>query len=55
MNSSFDGRNRFFKMKVYHALGVFVSWLAWITSAIGNSNQPSELNVVNRLYTHIYL
>jgi hypothetical protein len=46
--TAFQTRNRFFRIKL--------SWLALITSAIGNSNLPPELNVVSNLGNpYIYL
>jgi hypothetical protein len=44
-------------MKLHHCTGILLTWLALITRAIGNSNQPSELNVISHLgnlYTNIY-
>ncbi len=44
-------------MKLHQCTGILLTWLALITRAIGNSNQPSELNVISHLgnlYTNIY-
>ncbi len=47
----------YFERKLYNCNSILLSWLALKTSAIGNLNQSSELNVVSHLenlYIHIY-